>query len=330
MTSRDVAERAGVSQATVSRVLNGNYPVAAETRARVMAALEATGYVLNAQAKAMRTSQSGSIGLVASEIQNPYFPYLLDELTRAASKFNVHSIVWNDDSGDVAIATAGLASGTVDGLIFTTAREGMAGIDALIARGAPIVLCNRAPLDSAADVVMNDHEGSGRGSADYLLGQGRTRIAAIFGSPDTFATPLRERGFMAALKDAGVSIPPQLVQRGRTGYETGRDAALRLLDSGTPFDSLFCSSDVIAFGAIDALRSRGVRIPEDVWVAGIDGLRISSWGAYDLTTHQQNVSEIARRAVGRLLDRVAGESDHVLDLIPAHLTIRGSTAHAGA
>jgi LacI family transcriptional regulator len=267
---------------------------------------------------------------VASEIQNPYFPYLLDELTRAASKFNVHSIVWNDDSGDVAIATAGLASGTVDGLIFTTAREGMAGIDALIARGAPIVLCNRAPLDSAADVVMNDHEGSGRGSADYLLGQGRTRIAAIFGSPDTFATPLRERGFMAVLKDAGVSIPPQLVQRGRTGYETGRDAALRLLDSGTPFDSLFCSSDVIAFGAIDALRSRGVRIPEDVWVAGIDGLRISSWGAYDLTTHQQNVSEIARRAVGRLLDRVAGESDHVLDLIPAHLTIRGSTAHAGA
>lgn len=329
LTSRDVAARAGVSQATVSRVMNGSDKVSDETRQRVLRALEETGFVLNSRARAMRTARTGTIGLVTSEIQNPFFPYLIDELTRAASELGMRAVVWNDASPDADVAVEALASGAVDGLIFTTAREGMPGLGRLIAQHAPLVLCNRAPVDSAADVVMNDHAASAREAARYLIGHGRTRIAAVFGAADTFATPLRRTAFLAEAEALGVVVPPERVRQGPTAYDAGREAAADLLAVDPEIDTLFCSSDVLAFGAIEAVRRSGRRVPEDVWVMGIDGLRLSEWGVFGLTTMQQDVRAIARDSVERLVDRISEPSrDRVLRLHRPTLVVRESTAHA--
>lgn len=329
VTSRDVAKVAGVSQATVSRVLNGNGRVAPENRAKVLAALERTGYVPNASAKAMRTKTAGAIGVVTSEIQNPFLPYLLDALTSAASARGTTMIVWNDPDPGAPSALAGVGSGAVDGVLFTAATQGSPGAHELIQRGVPVLLCNRAPTDAAADVVMSDHYASGAASAEYLVRHGRREIAAIFGPASTFASPARQAGFRDALEAAGVRLVEHRVVDGPTSYESGFLAAQRLFDAASGVDAVFCSSDIIAYGAIDAFRTLGVTVPDDVWVCGIDGLPMSSWSAFGLTTHAQQVATIADRALDLLLARVGGatgEPEHVL--VPTVLEPRASTEFA--
>lgn len=330
MTSRDIAVRAGVSQATVSRVLNGSDKVSPDTRRRVLGAMTEAGYVPNSRARAMRTSRTGTIGLVTSEIQNPFFPYLLDELTRASAEQDIHAVVWNDASTDSRIAADALASGAVDGLIFTTARAGMTGIDRLVAQGAPIVLCNRAPVDSAADAVMNDHEEAARQAARYLISHGRTKIAAIFGASNTFASELRRDGFLTETNALGYSVRGSHTRQGQTTYEAGRHAATDLLARHPDIDTIFCSSDILAFGAIESVRKSGRRVPEDVWVMGIDGLRSAEWGVFDLTTMAQNVHAIAHDAVSTVLARITNPGgERVLNLHAPELLVRGSTAQKG-
>lgn len=327
-TSRDVARAAGVSQATVSRVLNSSKPVSEDVRARVMQALESTGYVLNAQAKAMRTSRSGSVGLVTSDIRNPYFPLLLDELTRASNDLGLKAVVWDDRAADGKDSIEAYASGSVDGLILTSLRIGSPEVDELRRRGAPFVLCNRAPADVPADVVMADHEDMAYRITRYVAQAGRTNIAAVFGERDSVATPFRRRGVERALAEHGMDLDVSHVRDGRTAYETGKAAALDLLSSGVVFDTLICTSDVLAYGALDAMRQRGLRVPEDVWVTGVDGLPMSAWGALDLTTVEQNIPEIAQRSVAALAARIDGDrSPFFRDLIESTLVIRGSTAH---
>lgn len=325
LTSRDIARTAGVSQATVSRVLNGSPRVSEDTRRRVLEAMHNASYVPNAQAKAMRTSRAGAIGIVTSEIQNPFLPYLLDELTRVAREVGVTVVVWNDDDPHMPLATAGVGAGTVDGILFTAARRDTVGIDRLIERGIPLVLCNRADIDAAADVVMSDHYQTGRRAAEFLIERGHSRIAAVFGPPDTFASPAREAGFRAALRDADITLNPANITRGRTSYTTGYDAAHELLEHGAP-DAIFCSSDIIAYGALDALRSASIDVPGQTSVIGIDGLPMSAWHAFNLTTFEQDVHAIAAAAINRLLERISGDhSPPQRTLVPASLITRGST-----
>jgi LacI family transcriptional regulator len=328
VTSRDVAKVAGVSQATVSRVINRHATVDPTIRTRVLAAMESTGYVLNVSAKAMRTQSAGAIGVVTSEIQNPFLPYLLDALTRAASRRSLTLVVWNDDDPDAPNAREGLASRVVDGIIFTAATTASVGMHDLIRQGRPVVLCNRAAQDIDIDVVMSDHYGSGQASARYLLGNGHTSIAAIFGPDRTYASPARQAGFRQVLDEAGIPLLHSSVVDGQTSYEAGHAGAMQMLDSGERPDAIFCSSDIIAFGALDAFRSRGVRVPDDLWVCGVDGLPMAAWSAFDLTTQQQDVEAIAEASLDRLLERVGGTTEHVEHLlIPTGLVVRGSTEH---
>lgn len=326
VTSHDVAKHAGVSQATVSRVLNNNPKVDETIRKRVLAALEETGYVPNAQAKAMRTSRAGAIGIVTSEIQNPFFPYMLDEFTRVARDRNLNVIVWNDSNPEAPMAASGIASGTVDGVIFMAARRNTTAIDSLVRRGFPIMLCNRAPEAAQADVVMSDHYASGYDAAQYFIGHGRKNIAAIFGPADTFASPARERGFRNALADAGIELRDDYVHAGATSYESGSEAIGRIMTSPRRPDAIFCSSDIIAYGALDALRDQGLRVPEDLWVAGIDGLPMSGWRSFDLTTQRQRIDAIAEAAIDGLMTRIDGGSDEpTRTIVPTEWIVRHST-----
>lgn len=329
VTSHDVARHAGVSQATVSRVLNNNPRVDKSIRERVLKALDETGYVPNAQAKAMRTSRAGAVGIVTSEIQNPFLPYMLDELTRAARDRNLNVIVWNDSDPQAPMAMAGVGGGAVDGVLFMAARSDVVGIERLAARGVPLLLCNRAPDDAQADVVMTDHYRCGYDAARYFVDNGRTSIAAVFGPGNTYASPARERGFRDALDEAGVELRDDLVHSGVTSYETGVDAAAEILRAGDLPDAVFCSSDVMAYGVLDELRERDVVLPDEIWVAGVDGLPMSGWRSFDLTTQRQPIERIADAAIDRLIARIGGESgDPVRQVVDSEWIVRGSTQNA--
>jgi LacI family transcriptional regulator len=329
VTSHDVAREAGVSQSTVSRVLNGRQLVSDEARTRVLEALDRLGYVPNASAKSMRTLKAGAIGIVASDLANPYFPRLLDALTKEARTRDLNVIVWNDDDPRAPMAQAGVASRSVDGIIFAAARENTVGVELLADRGFPVVLVNRAWPGSRVDQVTSDHEASGYSAADYFLRRDRVRLAAIFGPRDTFASPARERGFRKRVDEAGVIVPGDRWIVGETTYEHGRDATRRLIDAQQLPEAIFCSADVIAFGAIGALREAGLRVPEDVWVMGNDGLPMSEWQPFDLTTHRQPVESIARSGMDALVSRLSGSTvPPQRIIIPTELIVRGSTDHA--
>jgi LacI family transcriptional regulator len=329
LTSNDVARAAGVSQATVSRVLNGSALVTADTRQRVLAVLDQLDYVPNASAKAMRTSRAGAIGVVASEMLNPYFPLLLETVTQAAAKLDLGVVLWNDDSADAVMAQAGVSSGAVDGVMFVAAKANSTGVEIMSRRQVPVMLVSRAEENAPVDSVMSDHETTGYDAARYFLDRSRRDIAILLGPEDSFASPARDRGFQRALHEHGLAPAQDLRFTGSTSYTHGWATVMRMIDDGTLPSSIYCTADVIAFGAITALRERSIRVPEDVWVMGTDGLPMSSWNVFDLTTHQQQVSKIAELAVARLGARISGEVDEPLHVrIPTSLVVRGSTAHA--
>ena len=163
-----------------------------------------------------------------------------------------------------------------------------------------------------------------------LLRCGRKRIALVGGIPRASNIRDRERGFREALARQGIDLPPHYYYRSETfSHESGVQAVTRLLELGAPPDALFCVNDVLAMGAMDGARGRGVRVPEDLWVVGYDDIELASWGAYDLTTVRQPMDLMVAQAIDLLLARVAGSAAPVTHrCLPNELVIRSSTARA--
>lgn len=328
LTSRGVARLAGVSQATVSRVLADHPGVRPETRSKVLRALAETNYQPNAMARAMKTSQTGSIGVVVARLSNPLYPAMLQVIGAQLARAGLRMVVWDSEHGGEQPASVALRQGIVDGVILTTATAASPFLrDALDSR-TPVVLVNRTVEGCPCDQVSSDNAGGAARIARYLLGCGRRRIALIGGLPEPSTIRGRERGFRAALAREHMPLPLQLYQRVDTfSHASGREAILRLLDLAAPPDAVFCANDVIALGAIDGTRSRGLRVPEDLWVVGYDDIEMASWDAYDLTTVRQPLEEMARLATELLAGRMRepGKTAGTYCL-PNDLVIRGSTA----
>lgn len=329
LTSHDVALLAGVSQTTVSRVLNGSDKVRPATRDRVLKAAAELGYAPSAAAQYLRTRRSGVIGVIASDIVNPFFPALLDALSRETQRHGFEMILWNHDDDSSAKSVAdNVARGLVDGVCVASATAGITDVDMLRRIQVPITFTNRGIHGFEADQVTSDNVGAAGQAASYLLSAGRRRIAAIFGPRNISTGPERESAFTGRLREGGVVIPDHWVRRGPSSFDTGYSAVQAILDSGDIPDSIYCNSDLIAFGAINAMRNRGVRVPEDVWIMGVDGLPMSSWEVFDLTTVEQPIEEMAARSVELLVNRIrGGENDPVRLNLATSLVVRGSTAH---
>lgn len=329
VTSHDVARLAGVSQTTVSRVLNGSEKVLEATRERVMAAAEQLNYVPSAAAQSMRTRKTGAIGVIASDITNPFFPALLDALSRETHRHGFEMILWNhDDDAAAASVIESVSRGLVDGVCVASAVAGSTDIEMLRRIRVPLVFANRRIEGIAVDCVTSDNAGAARQAAAYLAGAGRTRIAAVFGTRNISTGPERESAFVGRLAEEGITIPERWTRRGPSSFETGYAAAQEILDAGDVPDTIYCNSDLIAFGAINAMRKRGVRVPEDVWIMGVDGLPMSAWEVFDLTTVRQPIEQMAERSVELLVERIHGSTAKPESVsLPTELIIRGSTAH---
>lgn len=329
-TSREVARLAGVSQATVSRVLHGHPKVRSDTRERVQQALAQVDYQPNLMARAMKTARSGSIGVVVARLSNPLYPALLQEISTALHRQDLRMMVWDAEHGGERPAGVALRQGLIDGIIVTTATEQSTLAREAAASGAPVVLVNRTLSDVSSDQVSSDNLDGGRQIARYLTGAGRRRIAMISGPPEASTIRDRAQGFRQALGEAGVVLPSHYIGHvGIFSHAAGRDAVLRLLELSQPPDAVFCANDVIALGAIDGARRRGLRVPEDVWIVGYDDIEMAGWDAYDLTTVRQPLSEMAELATTLLVRRISGAAEvPALHCLPNELVIRGSTAQA--
>jgi LacI family transcriptional regulator len=327
LTSHEVAALAGVSQATVSRVLRNDRRVSAATRERVLRVLAETKYEPNAAARAIKGGRTGSIGVVVARLSYQLYPAMLEAIGDQLARLDRRMIVWDAEHGGDQPAVRALRQGIVDGVILTAATAESRFLKEVHSPEAPVVLINRTVDSCPADQVSSDNTDGGKRVAEYLVRCGRRRIALIGGIPRASTIRERESGFRGALARAGVELLPHYYRRSETfSHASGREAAIRLLELGTPPDSIFCVNDVLAVGAIDGARHLGLRVPGDVWVVGYDDIELASWDSYDLTTVRQPMDEMVACGIERLLERIR-EPGRPAErrCFPNDLVIRSST-----
>jgi LacI family transcriptional regulator len=328
LTGREVAAVAGVSQATVSRVLSGGANVTASTRDAVHRALALTGYVPNASARTMRSGRTGAIGVVVAHMTNPFYPHLLEALSSAIHGVQHRMVVWDGRSDGESDAVTAIHERAVDSVIFTTATADSVPLREALRQELPVVLVNRSLPRLQCDSVTSDNSAGAQNVARYFHNAGRKRIAMIGGLRGTSTADERLRGFTRGVARVGRPADSVAIASGDWGYEEGVRNFADLLRRGDPPDALFCANDVLAFGAIDAAHAAGLSIPQDLWIVGYDDISIAAWGAYDLTTVRQPLLMMAEEAVRLALDRVANRGrPPIRRRLPSHLVVRGSTGH---
>jgi DNA-binding LacI/PurR family transcriptional regulator len=327
-TLRDVAERAGVSTATASRVVTGSARVRAATRQRVEQAMRDLLYVPPG-----RTKHTGAIGLLLPELANPIFPALAQAMESQATKAGLATILCNIRGSTVAETeyVQMLLERRVDGMIFISSEAADLRADhshyaRLLAQGARLVFVNGVVDALEVPHVGVDERAAGQIATQHLIDLGHTRIGFVAG-PERFL-PTREKaaGRELALAAAGVH-PNGLVAHAEFGIEGGRSAMARLLDRHAPPTAVICSSDVMAIGALREARLRGLRVPRDVSIVGFDGIEAARWTEPPLTTVEQPIADIARTAVSTLRSLITGPGGALPDVqFRPRLRPGGSTA----
>ncbi|WP_426765224.1 LacI family DNA-binding transcriptional regulator [Pseudarthrobacter sp. 1G09] len=309
VTMNDVAKAAGVSLKTVSNVLNNYEFIRPATKQRVEDAIAELGYEANLTARSLRSGKTSMLGLVLSDLSAPYYAELASRLMDAATKHGYRVLVEQSaaDSGAELNALQGPFRQLTDGLLFTPLSI---GADAIAERAGtkPLVMLGEHIVDPRFDLVTMKNEEAAAALTSHLLAGGRRRIAVIGATPEesTGTAGLRLNGYRAALKKAGIPFDPALIAPGEWRRDAGAAAVAGLLEAGVEFDAVFGLNDVLALGALHELLIRGVRVPQDVAVAGFDDVDEARFASPSLTTVSPGMDEIAERSMALLLDRIAG------------------------
>lgn len=330
-TIRQVAEEAGVSVATVSRVLSGADRVAPETERRVRDAVRTLDYEPNRLAQGLRRQRTRTIGLVLPGFTNAYFFELIAQ-TAEMGKQAGYSLVVSGDEDPEAEALKLVGGHVVDGIVFVAAHGGPQ-VSRLDDVSVPIVCFDRAPVDLPCPVVQIDNDLGAHAVTWHIALQGARRIAHISGPAEVLASEPRRSGYRRALDDAGIEHDPTLEAAGDFTEEAGYVAMHDLLGRGRAFDGLFAANDLMAIGAMRAAAEAGRRVPEDLLIGGFDGISSGHYTVPRLTTYAQPISRMARMAVTRLLDMIeSGDTarDREELVVAGELVVRESTLRAGA
>jgi LacI family transcriptional regulator len=304
-TITTVARLANVSVASASRVLNG-IKTSPDTLARVTAAAEAVGYAPNAAARSLRSRRTGQIAFAMPDVANPVYTAMvsaIQEVARAAGlRLLLHST--GDDAADELALLDDLKQRYVDGLILCSITFTDAHAEAVRRAAVPIAVIGGLSKDAGVDTVRAN---SRRGAAEavaHLRAAGRTQIALINGPEKTAPGTARKRGYLDGLRSSGLVRDGSLVEIAADFMvEPGREAAERLLARTTP-DAILCANDLLAFGTLAALRARGLDVPGDVAVVGMDNTSLAAVSWPPLTSVDIGSSERARIAAELLLQRI--------------------------
>jgi DNA-binding LacI/PurR family transcriptional regulator len=333
MTRRlaEVAQKVGVSEATVSRVLNGKPGVSEATRAAVLTALDVLGYERPTQ---LRGERARLVGLVLPELQNPIFPAFADVVGNALAQQGFTPVLCTRTAGGVSEAeyVELLLQQHVSGVVFAGGLFAQADAShehylRLTNRKLPAVLVNAAVENLAFPVVACDDSVAAEQALGHLLSLGHTRVGMVLGPPDHMPSRRKEAAFKAHAARAGVEIPDDAIQHTMFSLEGGHAATSKLLNQD--ITGIVCASDPQALGAIRAVRRKGLTVPGDVSVVGYDDSAFMNCIDPPLTTVRQPIEAMGRAAVELLVNQIEGAAVSTEELLfEPELVVRGSTAPA--
>ncbi|WP_295824285.1 LacI family DNA-binding transcriptional regulator [uncultured Microbacterium sp.] len=315
----DVAERAGVSAQTVSRVANGSPRVDPATRARVERAMADLGYRMHRAARALRTGQTSTIGLVVSTLATVGNSRMLQAISEAAAERDYALAVVTVGERGIREAFARLRSQGVDGAVVLNEATELAR-DTEPPADLHLVVVD-SPPDARFSIVQTDHAGGAHAATRHLLDLGHPVVHHLAGPARSFAAAERERGWREALAEAGVA-PPEPV-RGDWSSASGNAAVRRLADA----TAIFVANDQMALGALRALADAGRRVPEDVSLVGFDDIADAAEFRPPLTTVRQDFDALGRRAVAALVEAIEGGAP-VAETVAAAVVTRSSSGVA--
>ena len=331
-TLEQVAALAGVSRATVSRVVNGSPKVSPEVRAQVERAVAKLGYVPNRAARSLVTRRADSVALVVSEsharfFSEPFFAGMVRGVSAALAETGVQLLLLiAQDLPDRSRLERYVVGGHVDGVRLASLHGDDPPPGALARAGGPAGLAGRPPRPLPASYVDADNRGGAGKAVEHLVRRGRRRIATITGPLDMGVGLDRLEGYREGLAAAGLAADEDLVEPGDFTEEGGAAAMARLLARpGPPVDAVFAASDLMAAGALRALRAAGRRVPEDVAVVGFEDSAVARYAQPPLTTVRQPIEEMGRQATRMLLAKIAGETGGMHLILDVDLVVRAST-----
>ncbi len=325
-SSTDVARLAGVSQSAVSRAFSPGATVSVSTREKVRAAAAELGYRPNALASSLITKRTNIVALMTGDIANPHYARTINAFSLGLQERGLHVLLFSLVEGQsVEAAVEEVLKYRVDGVILISAALSTEVGDACAKVGVPVVLYNRYAGHSHVSSVRIENSAGGRVIADYLVDQGHQTIGFIAGTSVDPTSADREAGFTARVTERGASIVGRV--DGDYTFDGGRAAFRKLMAATNRPTAVFAASDLMAFGAMDAARyDLGMRVPDDVAIAGFDDLPAAAWPSYDLTTIRQPVEAMADAALSLLMDRVGSPTvSPRTQLVPGKLIVRGST-----
>ncbi len=304
---RDVAAHAGVSPATVSRTLNGDERVDPALRERVRAAVDALGYRRNMLARNLRRQRANAIGIIVSDIENPHFGEMVKVIEEEGFRLGYRLLVCgtNESPSKQGTYLRMLADERVAGVILSPSDPSGPEIGELLDAGIPVVAIDREVTDPRADAVIVDNVGGVAAATELLIGNGHTQIAYVGGRRGVETSVARLKGYQQAMRSAGLR---QRAVAADYRIEGGRKAVAGLLAAANPPTAVVVANNLMTLGALRAALDAGVRVPDQLALAGVDNPYWAELVNPPITTVAQPVTRMAREAIDLLAARVQGDS----------------------
>lgn len=327
-TYSEIAELAGVSKATVSRVMNGDTKVHPDRMAAVLAAVKASGYKLNRAARALSTGRTGLIAVVidddVSALADPFWGIVTSGISRVLMQNELQTLLLvaplNSLDGPVAHY---LERGEVDGAIFVQVHKDNL-VRKLHKQGLPVVVMGTpGPKASSIPYADADNIGGAFQATHHLLSRGCRRVATITGDIDASAGKNRLQGYENAIKAQGFEVDKNLIGYADWTFESAKTVMLRLLARHPDIDGVFAANDLMAIGAIAAIQERGKRVPDDIAVVGFDDSLVAQTHRPSITTVRQDIIGLGAAVAETMLAVIAGEKP-TPKMLPTELVIRES------
>lgn len=334
VTIRDVAAQAGVSVATASRVLSGHPATSPGSRSRVEAAVADLGYRPDARARSLRKTRTGTIGILVSDVRNPFFAEIAYAVERRALQAGIATLVCNADESveqqDRYLDL--LVSQRVDAMVIAPQGDGSGSLREVLGLGIPVVFVDRTLDGAAADGVAvpsitSDNRAGMREAVAHLVGLGHRRVGLIAGPQQTSTGRERLAAYRDAAAEAGLDPDPALVAQGDFQHASGAAGARRLLDLDRPPTAIIAADSPMTLGALEVLRERGVAVGADVSLVGYDDLPAFSLVTPALTVVAHDPARMGALAAEAVRDQLAGRGA-TSAVLPTRLVVRGSTGPA--
>jgi LacI family transcriptional regulator len=307
-TQYDVAQRAGVSQATVSHILNKSTTISfpEETRQRVLTAMAELGYIPDRTARSLRTNKTYTIAAIIPDITNPFYPTFVRGIQDITKQNSYDLVIYNTDGilEEERQSLNSIKQNRVDGLIvvpFHLSEKELLDVN------TPVVqLIQKPDVPPALDSVFIDNVAAARKVVDHLIERGHTRIGMIAGQENTPPRQNRILGYQQAIAEHHIPLDEILIQAGDYTEQGGYETMLELLKLPAPVSAVFAANDLMAMGALMAIREAGLRVPDDIAVAGFDDIPAAHLVTPSLTTITQYQQNIGQRAAEMLFERLNG------------------------